>query len=343
MSNETYDVALSFAGEERDLASTLAHALDERKVRVFFDEFETSQLWGKNLYDFLSEVYSKANFCVMFISEAYARKAWTKLERQSAQSRALSEDREYILPLRVDDAEVPGILGTISYVDLRETTIEQVADLISQKIAGLATSEERGRPNSKDYFRSLGAKIPEEPLRLKVGNIEIAFTFDNGNIIEISRVSGDQEIWLYENGAEKSVDVSSSLLQARRGHYISAMKVAAGQPLPEVVVATMNYSTRRLVLAADVIRYLAAASIHGAAKASKTLAQAGKTSVLRALVVALTVLLLGVLVSDATGVIGVLFWVAFVLALLYPHILELGIKGTEKKIQEFITETFDAR
>src|SRR5436305_14991101 len=96
-----YDVALSFAGEERDLAASLATALRARSVSVFFDEFEKSQIWGKNLYEFLTEIYSsKAEFCIMFLSEAYARKAWPRLERQSAQARALNEGREYILALR---------------------------------------------------------------------------------------------------------------------------------------------------------------------------------------------------------------------------------------------------
>lgn len=341
---ERYDVALSFAGEDRDLASALAHALRRRSIEVFFDEFEKSQLWGKNLYEFLSEVYSsKARFCVMFISEAYTKKAWTKLERQSAQSRALNEDREYILPLRLDDTKVPGILSTVSYVDLRETTIEEVADLICRKLGKLGDADERVRyQGSKDYFRSLGAKIPEQPAHLKIGTIEVVLSFASGNVIEVLRNSGDQEVWLYENGVERSISVSNSLLQARRGHYVSAMEISVGQSLPELIIATMNYSTGRLVLAADIIKYVAAASVGGVAKASKTLEQSGKTSFLRAFGAALTVLVLGVVISDATQVIGILFWVAFVLALAYPHILELGIKGAEKKIQDFITEQFGA-
>src|SRR5262245_39904870 len=45
-----YDVCLSFAGEDRDYVKRVAEELHRRQVRVFYDQFEISHLWGKNLY-----------------------------------------------------------------------------------------------------------------------------------------------------------------------------------------------------------------------------------------------------------------------------------------------------
>src|SRR3954454_1990381 len=45
-----YDVALSFAGEDRPLAGKLAGLLHARHIRVFYDEYEKASLWGKDLY-----------------------------------------------------------------------------------------------------------------------------------------------------------------------------------------------------------------------------------------------------------------------------------------------------
>jgi len=55
---------------------------------------------------FFYEIYSKrARFCVMFVSRDYLDREWTNHERQSAQERMLREKgKEYILPVRVDDA-----------------------------------------------------------------------------------------------------------------------------------------------------------------------------------------------------------------------------------------------
>jgi hypothetical protein len=67
-------------------------------------------LFGKNLYTHLSDVYqNQARYCVMFLSKHYAKKAWTNHEREAAQARAFREHEEYILPVRLDDTEIPGM------------------------------------------------------------------------------------------------------------------------------------------------------------------------------------------------------------------------------------------
>ncbi len=48
----------------------------------------------------------------MFLSRNYAAKLWTNHEREAAQARAFRENEEYILPIRLDDTEIPGILQT---------------------------------------------------------------------------------------------------------------------------------------------------------------------------------------------------------------------------------------
>ena len=107
---------------------SVAQMLIVEDVRVFYDDFERADLWGKNLYEHLSYVYSKAaRFCVLFASKEYAGKVWTTHERRSAQERAMSENDEYILPVIFDDTRVPGLLSTVSYIDARLTPPEEVA------------------------------------------------------------------------------------------------------------------------------------------------------------------------------------------------------------------------
>lgn len=117
------------------LCSEVAAALKKANTRVFYDEYEQVDLWGKNLYDHLDEVYRRqARYCVIFVSENYARKAWPNRERQSAQARALERNREYILPARFDDTEIKGLQSTIGYVDLRKVSPQQFAALIIEKL-----------------------------------------------------------------------------------------------------------------------------------------------------------------------------------------------------------------
>ncbi|SHJ49057.1 toll/interleukin-1 receptor domain-containing protein [Aquimarina spongiae] len=130
-----YDVALSFAGENRVYVDEVANSLKEKGIKVFYDAFEEASLWGKNLYEYLSDIYqNKARYTVMFISNFYNEKLWTNHERVSMQARAFQESREYILPARFDDTEIPGILKTVGYVSLQSKTPEELAILIEKKI-----------------------------------------------------------------------------------------------------------------------------------------------------------------------------------------------------------------
>lgn len=87
---------------------------------------------------FLDEVYrKKSRFAAVFISQHYAAKRWTTHERQSIQARALNELGPYLLPVRLDDSDLPGLRPTIGYVDARRFKIEQLVDLIQEKLDGV--------------------------------------------------------------------------------------------------------------------------------------------------------------------------------------------------------------
>jgi len=135
-----YDVALSYASENREYVKDVATFLKEFGVRVFYDKFETVETWGKNLYDHLNDVYkNKAKYTMIFVSSAYANKAWTNHERKAAQSRAVSESKEYILPVRFDDIDIPGIDTTVAYLDARDLSAKDIAKSFLKK-SGLGSN-----------------------------------------------------------------------------------------------------------------------------------------------------------------------------------------------------------
>jgi len=158
-----YEVALSFAGEDREYVEAVATTLEDSIIKVFYDKFEQVDLWGKDLYTHLDEIYrNKARFCVIFISENYRRKNWTNHERESAQARAFQEKQEYILPARFDNTEIPGFRPTVAYINLQDHTPQQFAQIIIKKLelarsATLKpTKSSVGANHSKDTVQAVG-------------------------------------------------------------------------------------------------------------------------------------------------------------------------------------------
>lgn len=130
-----YDVALSFAGEDRQVVEEIAARLIVRGYNVFYDKYEQADLWGKDLYQHLASIYSEqATFCIVFISDSYRQKLWTKHELRYAQARAFRESQEYILPVRLDDTQLPALPETIGYLNLKDIGIDGLVDLLSHKL-----------------------------------------------------------------------------------------------------------------------------------------------------------------------------------------------------------------
>ena len=130
-----YEITLSFAGEDRNYVEEVAKCLKTNGVEVFYDKFEEEVLWGKDLYVYLDEIYRKGSrFCIMFLSLHYAKKLWTNHERESAQARAFQQHEEYILPVKLDDTEIPGIRPTIGYLDGKKLSPDKICSAILKKL-----------------------------------------------------------------------------------------------------------------------------------------------------------------------------------------------------------------
>lgn len=157
-----YDVGLSFAGEQRVYVEQVAHELTTRGIRVFFDDYERGDLWGRDLYAHLTNIYEhKCRYCVIFVSKEYADKVWPNQERKSAQARALEEKEEYILPARFDSTPIPGLLDTVGYINLNQTSPFQLSELISEKV-GKRERQQYLPPTLDRLFGHLDVEDDEE-------------------------------------------------------------------------------------------------------------------------------------------------------------------------------------
>lgn len=136
MASREYDVALSFAGEDRAYVHRVATILRDRGLSVFYDEFRTAELWGKDLYLYLDDVYRKqCEYAMVFTSENYARGMWTSHERQSIQSRLMEEQAGFLLLVQLDSTAVAGFRPSTGLLDGRRHTPEVVAEHMIAKVA----------------------------------------------------------------------------------------------------------------------------------------------------------------------------------------------------------------
>jgi hypothetical protein len=130
-----WDVAVSFAGQDRPIVEEFRAVLNESGYTVFYDFDEQHKLWGENLRRKLSDVYAHdAQYMVVFLSENYPERDWTSFELEIGREAKTKRTGAYLLPVLVDDVEVIGLSKDVAHVDLRKVSIAEVANLLIQKI-----------------------------------------------------------------------------------------------------------------------------------------------------------------------------------------------------------------
>lgn len=135
-----YDVALSFASEQRDYVKQIADELSVLGIKVFYDNNQQVDLWGKNLFRYLEKIYFEDSYyCVMFISKEYKQKYWTRYESEILEERNFYQYENLnfqhrILPVRFDDTQIPGIRASLGCLSAQEISPKTLAQMISQKI-----------------------------------------------------------------------------------------------------------------------------------------------------------------------------------------------------------------
>jgi hypothetical protein len=131
-----YDIAISFAGEDREIAKDLAKLLRAKGVRVFYDEFFRHELWGKKLTEYFQNIYgSKTKFVISLISRHYPIKDWTDFEFSIMRKEAKSRQTEFILPVKIDNTKILGIHEDIGYLDYKKEGIDGIVDCLVKKLS----------------------------------------------------------------------------------------------------------------------------------------------------------------------------------------------------------------
>jgi hypothetical protein len=141
-----YDFALSFAGENRDLASKINELLLEHEISIFYDKNEQSRILAENVEEYLAPIYkSEAYFVIVLLSKDYPKKIWTKFESDNFKERFGTNS---IIPIWYTD-NYPGLfdetqkLGGLSFDPSKELNpqAEAIIEVVINKLADLRNSE----------------------------------------------------------------------------------------------------------------------------------------------------------------------------------------------------------
>lgn len=128
-----YDVAISVAEEDREIADSIVAALREKNIKCYYYGDQLANNWGSQIIDLTTKVYgNQSRYILMITSIHYVQKHWSNLERLIAIAIKRIGDPP-ILQLRIDDTAVDGLSQHAVYLDWRGNP-ELIATNIEKKI-----------------------------------------------------------------------------------------------------------------------------------------------------------------------------------------------------------------
>lgn len=124
-------VFLSHSHADKPVVRQVAEGLRSHGIDVWIDEAELSV--GDSLIYRLERGLDSADFVAFFLSKASLKSQWTRQELNVAISRQVSGDRgAVVLPVLLDDAEIPALLRDVMYLDMRTGGVQAgVAKLVA--------------------------------------------------------------------------------------------------------------------------------------------------------------------------------------------------------------------
>lgn len=161
-------MAFSFAGEQRDLVRAVAEAVERQlgSPNVFLDEWFEHYIAGDDADLKLQEIYGeRCVLVVVCISARYGGKPWTLAEHAAIRARQMKSrtsnnkrDRLGILPIRVGDGDVEGVLFNAIVPDIRNGSVAEAADLVVERLRLILPTLQDGAAARPEW--------PEQPISL---------------------------------------------------------------------------------------------------------------------------------------------------------------------------------
>jgi hypothetical protein len=140
-------IFMSYSHHDRDFATRLAAQLVKQRARVWIDAWELHV--GDSIVDRVQAALSGANALLVVLSRASVESQWCKKELSSGLLRELEEKRVVVLPVLLEDCEIPLFLRGKLYADFR-TDFDAGLKAVMEAVA-LVTAESLGRLDDPEW------------------------------------------------------------------------------------------------------------------------------------------------------------------------------------------------
>src|SRR3990172_8925829 len=107
-------VFISYAHEDKLFVQRLSEILKGQNIEVWLDDFELKV--GDNIIDKINKGIDQCDYIIAVLSRAYTKSHWGLKELNAFAIRELSSETNQILPILIEDCEIPIFLRDRVYL-----------------------------------------------------------------------------------------------------------------------------------------------------------------------------------------------------------------------------------
>lgn len=140
-------VFISYSHADKDFVNKLGAHLAQNKVHVWVDTWELRV--GDSIVSKIQQAIQQASALLLILSKAAAASEWCKKELNAGLIRELDEKRVVVLPVLLEDCEIPLFLRDKMFADFRSNYdhgLRQVLEAVAK-----VTSDKIGRIDEPDW------------------------------------------------------------------------------------------------------------------------------------------------------------------------------------------------
>jgi hypothetical protein len=122
-------VFVSHNKADAEIARTVALFLISEEISVWFDEWEISA--GDSIVGKVDDALAKCTHFVIVWSKNSSKSNWVRKELSSALSNAIQKKTLVIIPLKIDDTELPPLLSDIRHISYHGGTEDDRREIVN--------------------------------------------------------------------------------------------------------------------------------------------------------------------------------------------------------------------
>jgi len=139
---------ISYSTKDSDFVDNLSKELIKKRIHVWLDKWEMQP--GDSLIDKIQDGITESSFLLVVLSKNSVKSEWCRKELNSGLMRELNEKKVVVIPVLIEDCEIPLFLQEKVYADFKKDFEEGFKQLI--RPLSKLFSEHMGRSTNDDII-----------------------------------------------------------------------------------------------------------------------------------------------------------------------------------------------